>query len=65
MRSDYTLQQLKDGKFSLNQVERMAQNGQLSDDVLTVYLTAWNTTPGRFVEATWRDGAIRTRTLED
>jgi len=48
-------------RYSLAQIEQAYQHGNVSDEELQAYLSAWNATPGRFTFAYWMDGAIRQR----
>jgi len=50
------------GKFehySLNDMEKAYQNGQVTEEEVKEYLEKWNATPGRFTVAEFGDGAIR------
>lgn len=39
--SDFTLKQLSDGKYTLNQVENMYKQGRISDNVYWEYYHLW------------------------
>lgn len=49
---------------SIEEIERMARHGIITDAQADVYCEMWNAGPCRFNWAVWRDGAIRLRPRE-